>query len=279
MKKADIEAALAAGETEFVVKRSAFRSLPYYSKPVSEISDGNFIGCVERWGDGWKFHFTENHSGNATFHYIESLDIICTLSQYEERQREAEAVKDERKRRAEFRADQDAAAVAAPEALALIAEYEAIEAECADWFNRTSATLANEAKIVASNAPVGGTTYMIDVCHSQTKTAYTALTVCRTVLAALRRGGIPHVARMALSGVIDPTDELSERAMKAADQWIKQAVYSDALNTPSESAVKEETAAVVAFLRREADNYGERGTVPDVLGAAAYCIEHGDHHR
>ena len=40
-----------------------------------------------------------------------------------------------------------------------------------------------------------------------------------------------------------------------------------------------ERAAVVAFLLREADNYGERGTVPDVLRAAAYCIEHGDHHR
>ena len=46
-----------------------------------------------------------------------------------------------------------------------------------------------------------------------------------------------------------------------------------------ESAARDERAAVVALLRREAD-YGQQGTsAPDLLRVVAACIENGDHHR
>lgn len=232
MKKADIQAALAAGEDTFVVKRSrlspAWRAVRVLL-PNSTTSDGDVTGHIEPWSEtspDWAFHY-ETLNGGTAKRCVESRAIICTLAQYEERQREAEATKDERKRLQEFRDALDAAAANTPEALALIAEYEAMEAECADWFNRASVTLANEAKIVASNAPAGGSTHVLDTCHRQTKTAYTALTTSRSVLDALRRGGIPHVVLMILSGAIDPTDENNKRAVEVADQWVKQIIYAE----------------------------------------------------
>ena len=52
-----------------------------------------------------------------------------------------------------------------------------------------------------------------------------------------------------------------------------------ALAVARESAATDERAAVVAFLRREAE-YGKQGTsAPDLLRVVAACIENGDHHR